>query len=249
MFVLELVSKPCDRNERMGKARHVRQSRGWCCLWTMVVPQQQQHNRSSGLGVQPFKPPYSVPAQNRSLASGKPLKLIKCEFSCSGSQWLRHDPSTGCAWPLPQDCTEQAEKPSASRGFSFHPSQTQHIFLLHPKASNSTYFRFKGTSWSCILYPAFSQPWRFLLPHGAPQAKQNFASPGRRTMRSPAPLQAAHVFYRLLLLKYHLNRGQSTGAHYVMAPPCIFLLLSVSNKYLHFLTTATLYTRSTRSFT
>lgn len=74
--------------------------------------------------------------------------------------------------------------------------QTLHIFLFHPKASNSIYFHSKGTSWSCILYPAFSQPQSFSSPWGSP-SQTNFASPGRRARVSPAALQTACVFYRL----------------------------------------------------
>lgn len=175
MFILELVSKPCDRNERMGKARHVSQSRGWCPLWTIVEPRQHQH-MSRGLGVQPVKSPYCVPGQDRPLASGKPLKPTRCEFSLSGSQQLRCDLGTGCVRSLPQGYTEHTEKSSASRDFNFHPF------------SNSTHFPIPFTFISKahldLVYFILHFPSHrgFLLPHGASEAKQNFASPGRRTM-------------------------------------------------------------------
>lgn len=186
-----------------------------------------------------------MPGQDRSLASGKPLKLIKYEFSLSGSQRLRCDPSTGCVRPLPQGCTEH----TVSRDFSFHAF------------SNSTHFPFpsQGIKFHLlslqrhilILYTlsCFFPTSEFLLPMGLPKPNKlcfSWEESPSVSSRSANCLCLLQTFF----LKHHLNKGWNTGAHHMMAPPCMFLLLSAPNKYLHlFLTTATLSTRSTRSST
>lgn len=146
-------------------------------MWTMVEPHQHQH-MSRGLGVQPVKSPYCVPGQDRSLASGKPLKLTRCEFSLSGSQQLRHDPGTGHSH---RATLEHTEKSSASRDFSFHAFSNSTHF---PFTSQGIQFHLLSKAHLDLVYFILHFPSHrgFLLPHGTPQAKQDFASPGRRTM-------------------------------------------------------------------
>lgn len=187
MFVLEPLSKSCDRNERMGKVRHMWQS--WRCFWTSVILHHWQHSRSPGLGVQSARCPYPAPGQKRSLLLGKPHWAHKMWFFPLREQWLRCSPGTGSVLPPPPGCcSEQPEISSAPEVLVFPLFQTLHIAPLHPVAPNPIYFHFKAISRSYILYPVvfcffFSQRCTdFSLPMGLPKPNKTSVSPLRRAV-------------------------------------------------------------------
>lgn len=104
--------------------------------------------------------------------------------------------------------------------------QTLHISPSHPMASNSIDFHFKATSWSYTISCFFPTMHGFLFPHGAPQAKQNCASPGRKAMRVSSSSASCPCLLQTVFLKCDLNRGQSTGARYMLWHHHVFLFLT-----------------------